>query len=806
MIDSRQPASVSLDRQLEWLTVFVVVASLAGLLLGRLGLFTAPLTLLIAALAAFSYALARPAPAAAQPSAWGWQYVVPVLLVALMFRLLPYPYVLGGQDQGVYTNLAAELVATHDLALSDPVREKLSDPAARSQYLADNYGEVYVPGFHVLPQTLGLEFQFYHVFPVWLALFGGLFGIGASVYAVTFLSLVSIVFFQRLTAELTGSARLGMVSGLLLALNPLHAFFSKFPVTEVPTLAFSLAGFTWLARYALSNAAERRMRWLALSTAAFACLFLTRISGFMYLPILLVMATCALAMDTDRARARAINGWAAATVACYAASVAYGMTWARLYSVDIYDASFERLLGDDWSQWLLALGAIATAAWLAIGWLPQEAPAKRLFAWFALRSRSWMGMALLFVLALGAVKIYQLGFTPKFVGDPWLSKFPGVAGEGWSSVAYSSLATSAVYLCPLVFVALLVLAQRRWKGPAPAFLLFFVLCFFFYAALLNWNIPYQPYYARYLVSELVPYSILFVVCCLAWVDSARGRRALVVVLSFSAVYYGLFSAAQLGKIENQGARESIARVAGVADDGDVILLDKVNANGYFPDEIKTPLVYTFGRNVISVTPGSVTDVGYLAALDKDFDDVFLASSLELAPPGFERVDGVRLQALSFKRSAHPPMSQYKYVDGNITLFRLNDLVFGPGSHQRFDVVGDGRIASNVGRKDLHAGIISDGSAGFLLYGPYVPMTAGSYRLQVRGEVLEPGAKPARIDVVNGEMTLAEGWVSATSRGFGQLVFVDFDVPADGVQALEVRAEVASGAKVRIKDYTITRLR
>ncbi len=801
-------SSLSTDAILERVTVFLLSASGVGLALAIVGLFIVPLVLAIAALCTWTYHLRVPGRTDSSVDSSRMLHVVPVLLVALCFRLAPFDFVMGGQDHGAYTNIASELLATRDIAVVDAERDRLASSNALAAYMQDNYIVPFLPGVYASEDSAQqLVFQFYHLFPVWLALFAGIFGASAATYGLTFLSLVSIVFFQRLAGLLTGSVRLGAAAGLLLALNPLHAFFSRFPVTEVPTLAFSTIGFSFLCRYAGAAAGERTKRWLWLSTLAFGCLFLTRISGFMYLPLILAIGVFPLVLDDDRERAFGLAKWALLTSLLYAASVGYGLAFSRAYSIRIYEDSFSRIGGDNWSFLPIVLVVAAALAWSS-AWNRPSGWVARTVAWSVPRLSRWMGVALLAVLAAGAYKVYSLAFTDAYLNRPGFVLFPGIAAQGWPSVAHSSLVAGSIYLCPLLFVASLVIAQLRLE-PSGRFLVFFLLCFTGYVALLNWALPYQPYYGRYLASEFVPYMLLLAVCSVAWIKQQTGRKLMGVLLATSGAYFLVLSAGQLGKQENEFARASIARLAAVADDGDLILLDDQASAGFTPREIKTTLVYTFGRHVISARRERWFDVGYLEALDAVYDDVFLATRTDLAPPGFKRVDAFRLRAIDFARSAGPPWRMSDTLDQNVVVFRLSRSSHDVGGQQTFSAARDDRLETQVGIRDPSRGMVAVGRPGMLVYGPYIALPAGAYQVQVWASAPSGGTAEALMDVVYGQgasVLVAKSGRAVAGTKPEPMGTLEFDVPESGVTDLEVRVAVGEGSHLAVSHLTLVRLR
>ena len=47
---------------------------------------------------------------------------------------------------------------------------------------------------------------------------------------------------------------------------------------------------------------------------------------------------------------------------------------------------------------------------------------------------------------------------------------------------------------------------------------------------------------------------------------------------------------------------------------------------------------------------------------------------------------------------------------------------------------DARIATQVGKRSLGSGMASTGQEGWLIFGPYIPLPAGHYRVELQGSV------------------------------------------------------------------------
>src|SRR5207249_1792451 len=102
-------------------------------------------------------------------------------------------------------------------------------------------------------------------------------------------------------------------------------FFSKFPVSEIPTLAFNAIAWLWLLRaWRASEKDASSVYALVLSAAAFGASCFCRISGFLFVPLILLYVWALLAHGR---LARAQAAFAAGAVVLFALSCAYGLVW-----------------------------------------------------------------------------------------------------------------------------------------------------------------------------------------------------------------------------------------------------------------------------------------------------------------------------------------------------------------------------------------------------------------------------------------------------------------------------------------------
>lgn len=127
------------------------------------------------------------------------------------------------------------------------------------------------------------------------------------------------------------------------------------------------------------------------------------------------------------------------------------------------------------------------------------------------------------------------------------------------------------------------------------------------------------------------------------------------------------------------------------------------------------------------------------------------------------------------------------------------------SHGRFSAL-DTRVATIVGARTADGRIMSTGKAGFMMFGPYVPWSAGRFRATIFGSVVADDGELGRIDVAHsaGQSLVASRPITAEQAealGNGALAVIDFalEVP---VSDLEVRAFVAERTALSISGYEI----
>jgi len=560
-------------------------------------------------------------------------------LIALMVRWSPFLHVEGGQDQGVYISMSAHFARTQGLAVTDQVRERLSDvDKAGYDKLNNRYdgkrieapgrseGE-HEPGIFIADLSRSAYvFQFYPLHPLWMALTARLFGDENRVYSLVGFSVLSVLMLSLLAYELSDRApAAGFLAAGLLAINPIHVFLSRFPLTENVTVFFSATAFYYLLRYFKAREADGgSISNLVLSAGAWACIFFTHISGFLYAPLILVAILAGVVSATTFGRMLEWVGYGFAVFAAYALSLWYGMTWTFPYSYGTYRAAFGEELGTFFlNHWkgVLFVSALACCGVIFVTW---HFRARIQTGWMRLRLDTVLMGALLVAaigsLAYSTVDGYRLGFTADYSlqTDP---RHPGstaftAAGENWSYLGsqlsntgvagflHSSAAALVVYLSPFVFVFVLVtwIVKRRRMALYEIFLLMLVTEFLVIRTGME-SLTLYYYYGRYLGAELVPYILVLAAVWLhrlfgesAW----RGKLVAGGTLALAITWDGLALAQQYPGGEMHRVDSSMRPMLEQVGPNDIIVL----AGGDYP-ALRTALDYYYGKHTVVVEPDQV---------------------------------------------------------------------------------------------------------------------------------------------------------------------------------------------------------
>jgi hypothetical protein len=508
-----------------------------------------------------------------------------LLFIALLFRYSNATYYMGGQDEGLYVNMSATLTNTGKIEFFDRLRASLPDDL-KAEY--DAYTE---PGVGSVdnPETSMYSVKFYPMHPAWMALATFLFGQGKHILSLLFFSLVGLAGMYLLTMELTGDdKRAGYIALLFGAINPGLVYFTTFPVGEMVALCFSINGFYLLSRG--FHCQDQRLRWFFLAGSAllFSAFCYTRMTLFLFFPILLVIVSIVFFWEKYSHLRLSLSVYLVSLIALFALSWAFYYKYQPSLAQAMYQANFKALVA---KYGALALIGIVLYAALLIS-IRRTKFGNRLCITVE-KSVTWLEnhAALLLFIALALslfsiLRLYREGINSAAIDS---KSYPLM-------FQFSTLHVLMLFISPTLLLMLLVLPFMRIKFQRVQILpiLFLTTTWLVILYDVRYLFPLY-YYGRYLCSEMVPYSLILCGIILSILfNEAKWKRIAIVITSMTVVYFAVYSVVQIGHPQTEDPRflYQLDRVVG---NNDVIIFDnRIRLDGRI---LTTPLKLYFDKQV-----------------------------------------------------------------------------------------------------------------------------------------------------------------------------------------------------------------
>ncbi len=239
-------------------------------------------------------------------------------VVALLLVVPPFQVILGVRDAGVYSNAGFAIARTGGLVQYDALVAALgqaaqSDDAAMrgpaeqalSNFLGVQHPERFIAtrmraaGFfiHKGDVTQGRVVpQGFHLLPAWVAILTSMGGLGVGLFAPGLMGVLGAWSVGMLGRRLVGGG-VGVLAFLLLALNAVQVWFSRYSTAETTMQFLSFAALYFFALFQQNSVPPRRQVFAAgVAGVAAGQLALTRIDFVLVvIPLLLYLLWCAVA-------------------------------------------------------------------------------------------------------------------------------------------------------------------------------------------------------------------------------------------------------------------------------------------------------------------------------------------------------------------------------------------------------------------------------------------------------------------------------------------------------------------------------
>lgn len=586
------------------LVLFLSLLSLASIALLSVESFTS-LWVLVAAVASLlpaAFFLVRCSASLNKLSRFEWG-VVFLVVVAFVLRSNVAIVVYGGQDPGVYTNIASDFVEHGSWIIKDHLLDEFEGrPDLREYYVTKSLRGVtknseggwvgnMVPGVYLkkLDRNEWVA-QFYHVNTVWLAIGQWMFGQEWKGLPLALFSSFTLIAAYIITVRISSSPAAGLVASFLLATNAAHSYIGTFPVSE------AVAGFFFLSGLSMLTAQLQFS-----SVLPFAALFLTRITGFLTAPLVLISLAW---MVVKRKDARAV--WTGLGIlGAYGLSVVWGLHFSGPYSMGIYQGKLgiQPSLLEHVPDAFLAIGLVwSICCFLALRYRCFVKP----LCSFILRYRTQLVIALIsLILTVTSYRGYLLAFTNHYVANHWLGVRWHMAGQGVESLKYLTIYSLSLMLSPLGFVVFLVglgyVGRLATKKSVVAPVAICSLGFFAALTCKQLTTPYLYYFGRYLVSELLPLAIVCAAIAIHLLARRLPRRKYVVAALYCLCVFALLYPSLRARLkirEGQQFFEAMSCIDQATPGRSVVFIDKKN----FPETpVVTALRFSFQKPTFAIS-------------------------------------------------------------------------------------------------------------------------------------------------------------------------------------------------------------
>jgi hypothetical protein len=170
-------------------------------------------------------------------------------------------------------------------------------------------------------------------------------------------------------------------------------------------------------------------------------------------------------------------------------------------------------------------------------------------------------------------------------------------------------------------------------------------------------LPYQFYYARYLLSEIVPYGLLLgaLYWTALWAKGSSSKMVMKIACGLTCGYFMFFSSFQLQGVEADGAAQALQTVKNDIKRSDLLLL------GFDDLRLQTSLSYYYDINTYRADrPLTVNDTIY-PELKSRFSKLYLLTKSPVNNQSMKLVSEVKYREGEFEHVNHIPM-KFSYIN------------------------------------------------------------------------------------------------------------------------------------------------
>ncbi|WP_125226333.1 hypothetical protein [Leptospira neocaledonica] len=700
-------------------------------------------------------------------------------LTFYLYAEFPTKYLDGGRDQGLYAIFGVTISKTGGLNLEVPDTGLIRNIFGDSIRL--DYPSISSPieeGFSE-PETFRAA-DFFHLFPVYLAIAYDLFGIEGIFRVNALFGTLSLCFFYLLSRRILGTWSSVFVV-ILYVFNSSQLWNVRATFSE--TLAqflIILTGYLIQCFFRSQDRVSMFLIGIVLGLASFA-----RVDSYI-LVIALASYSGFFLIYSEKYFVSSIYLFLSFFMMCIL-SAGYGLLYSKLYMFHLWKAGPLKLVG---GLGLLSLLLIVFEIFL---WQRCGSFLEKLKETFAKNKRFFRFSILAFIIALGLFAYFIRPLLTVYIPGVTKTKF----------IKPNSLPIFLWYVPVWLFIFLIFTFDRflfRKKDISSAFI-FFIGIFLLIAYLANPSINPDHFWAsrRWMLFS-IPFAILGSMIGIRSIQirSRIWKLAFLILLGGSAFVYTiwrskiiLFQPMLQGYVEGY---ESFAKIS-------------PNENSFYfttKRAISSPLRYIYGKNVflINDSEGFLNKVPKLLELGKNVYIIqnggFSGVKKNLK---FTHISDLDLRGNFPIESVHRYPEFLYHKNLNLQFYRIEEtkLPVLPEKIQFDWNPAQAGFLSNVGKIEEDGTISATRHQGSLVYGPYLTLPKGKYRIEFVGENLQKADFDVSYDKGSVSLSKLEKGDSENSK------IVSFEIKNSIINDLEFRVFVEGKSGVKIKRIKLDRI-
>lgn len=223
-----------------------------------------------------------------------------ILLIAVGLFFQPFEYIFGGADAGVYINTGINIATTGSIIIQDDFLSKIPNDVRQLTYgLVNNpqikYEGILFPGFYITDYSNGTVVpQFFHLYPVWIAIFYTIFGFSSFLYVTPIFAILAIcaVYFS---SKKMFNDNVAIIASFLLVINLQEIWSARMSLTEI---LMQFLVFSAIYAFILYNENNNKL-FLFLSVFCMGEALLTRVDAIFLLIVLPFMVLYVSKINRD---------------------------------------------------------------------------------------------------------------------------------------------------------------------------------------------------------------------------------------------------------------------------------------------------------------------------------------------------------------------------------------------------------------------------------------------------------------------------------------------------------------------------